>query len=279
VISGEQKMNKSRKSAAGAASAAVLIALLCLFASWNWRRSFEGPSNCQITSNYAGEKMDEANNPAVPSTAGVDTRKQCKSGKQNNVFAGKIGPAGAGGNFRSDVGGFGRQTLEELTEEFSSMNEDGRINIIINLGSFEPALLSAALSDESADVRVAAVKSLRWIDTNQKNLLPYVNVALNDVAVEVREEGYKVMDSLDEGRDRLSLVKTALESKYDDARQKAVSGFIGMEIPGEEFREQVIKALSDKNQGVRSQALSSALFLWNLEYNSEGEVVQFLSER
>ena len=170
------------------------------------------------------------------------------------------------------------KSVEELLKEFSSMDNDAKINLVINLEYFQPELLDLAFSDKSVDVRLAAVKSLAFLDTDQKNILPFITLAMNDGSGQIRDESYKIMDSLDDKSDVLSLIEPAMNSKFPDARLNAVSKFIDPDIPREDSRALVMKALSDKDKEVREQALLSASFLWDQDFGSEDEAIKFLSK-
>ncbi len=170
------------------------------------------------------------------------------------------------------------KSAEELSKEFASMDDDAKINMITNLEKFEPDLLALAFSDKSPDVRLAAAQSLSWFDTDQKNILPFIATAMKDGTSDVRDESYSLMDSLDDNYDVLSLLGPALSSQFSDVRLNAVSKFIDLEIPKEEFKELVVKALSDKDDEVREEALQSASFLWDQDFDSEDEAVRYITK-
>jgi hypothetical protein len=190
---------------------------------------------------------------------------------------------GGGSSYTSNTVSAGRRqhrtAAEEAVDEFPSLSEDAKINVITNIDAFDPALITAALSDTSADVRLAAIKSLGWFRTDERNLVPYLDMALKDRAAEVREEAYQAMDSIKDRRWLFALVKSALKSEYPDARQKAGSKFISLGLPRERIRPQVIEALSDRDGAIRSEAVLSASFLWNREFTSERDALRFLTRR
>ncbi len=170
------------------------------------------------------------------------------------------------------------KTTEELIKDFSSMENDGKINLIINLESLAPDLLTLAFSDKSADVRLAAAKCLYWLETDQKNILPFIMLAMNDGAIQIRDESFSLMDSLNYKGDILSLTESAMNSEFTDVRLKAVSKFIDTDIPREDVKPLLLKALSDKDGTIRAQALLSAAFLWNQEFISEDDAIKYLSK-
>jgi hypothetical protein len=169
------------------------------------------------------------------------------------------------------------KTTEKLLKDFPSITNDAKINLIINLESFEPDLLTLAFSDKSADVRLAAAKSLFWLETDQKNILPFIALAMNDKSSPSRDESYELMDSLHDKCDLLSLMELAMDSGFADARLKAVSKFIDTGFSREDVRILVIKALSDKEKEIRAQAILAAAFLWDQEFSSEEEAVKYIS--
>ncbi|MCX6984240.1 MAG: hypothetical protein NT118_05735 [Lentisphaerae bacterium] len=138
-----------------------------------------------------------------PSTISSNDEKNLKS-RGNTVTSiknskasvpGKTQDHGRGNTSESlrEVHGIGGgKTIEEHLKGFSSMDNDAKINLIINLESFEPDLLNLAF------------------DTD---------------------------------------------------------------IPKENVKALVMKALSDKDKKVRTQALLSASFLWDQEFSSEDEAI------
>jgi hypothetical protein len=169
------------------------------------------------------------------------------------------------------------KTTEKLLKDFPSMDNDAKISLIINLESFDPDLLTLAFSDKSADVRLAAAKSLFWLETDQKNILPFIALAMNDKSNAIRDESYKLMDSLHDKYDLLNLMEEALNSGFADARLKSVSKFIDTVFSREDVKILVIKALSDKEKEIRAQAILAAAFLWDQEFSSEEETVKYIS--
>lgn len=219
-----------------------------------------------------------------PSTISSNDEKNLKSGgntassikNSKSAVPGKTQARDRGNTSESlrEVHGIGDgKTIEEHLKGFSSMDNDAKINLIINLESLEPDLLNLAFSDKSADVRIAAAKSLFWIDTDQKNILPFITLAMNDESSLLRDESCKLMDSLNDKGDVLSLMEPAMNSAFSDVRLKAVSKFIDTDIPKENVKPLVMKALSDKDKKVRTQALLSASFLWDQEFGSEDEAI------
>ncbi|MFA6290910.1 MAG: hypothetical protein WC637_03965, partial [Victivallales bacterium] len=149
----------------------------------------------------------------------------------------------------------------------------------INLDSFEPDLLVLAFSDKSEDVRLAAAKCLYWLETDQKNILPFIALAMNDGSSQVRDESFSLMDSLNDKGDVLSLMEPAMNSEFTDVRLKTVSKFIDTDTPKEDVKALLVKALSDKDAKIRTQALLSASFLWNQEFTSGDDAAKYLSKR
>jgi hypothetical protein len=177
------------------------------------------------------------------------------------------------------IGGKSDKTVEELSKEFLAMDNDAKINYITNLESFDPDIIALVFSDKSEDVRLAAAKSLCWFETDQKNILPFIALAMNDVSRQLRDESYKLMDSLDDKNDVLILMESSMNSDFSDVRLTAVSKFIDLDISREDVKALVVKALSDDDKEVRRQSILSASFLWDQEFSSEDEAIKYLSKR
>ncbi len=235
-------------------------------------------------SSIINEKEASSQSPVFP-----DEVKSTKYGKTSFSMKDKktavlggakdINSKNTSGISKEGIGNTPDKTVEELLKEFASMDNDAKINFIINLESFDPDLLALVFSDKSEDVRLAAAKSLCWFETDQQNILPFIALAMNDGSRQLRDESYKLMDSLDDKNDVLSLMESAMNSDFSDVRLKAVSKFIDLDLSRDAVKTLVVKALSDKDNEVRRQSISSASFLWDQEFSSEDEAIKYLSKR
>lgn len=164
-----------------------------------------------------------------------------------------------------------------LLDQFSAMDEVGRIRFIATLYSFEPSLLSLALDDKSKDVRITAVRFMAFVPETQVDISPFLTKALDDESSEVREEARYVLDSINDEKTMLKIMGTSLNSKYSDTRLKCVSLFINLGIPKEDLKNLMLKALGDEDNNVREAATETATSLWSKSFTSGQEALEYIA--
>lgn len=166
-----------------------------------------------------------------------------------------------------------------LIDQFSAMDEVGRIRFIATLYSFEPSLLSLALDDKSKDVRITAVRFMAFVPETQVDISPFLTKALDDESSEVREEARDVMDSINDEKTMLKIMGTSLNSKYADTRLKCVSVFISLGVPKEDLKNLMLKALGDDDSKVRDAALEAASSLWCKSFVSIQDAIEYIGKK
>ena len=165
----------------------------------------------------------------------------------------------------------------ELLEEFSSLDEVGRIRFIAALFSYEPSLLKLALSDKSKDVRVTAVNFISRLPEKQVDISPFLTMALDDKSAEVREAARNVIDFISDDNTLLRIMEISMNSKYADTRLKCVSELINLGVPRVDLKKLMLRALEDNDKNVRDTALQTASSLWDKEFKSGKEAIEFIS--
>lgn len=190
-----------------------------------------------------------------------------RKSKPPNKFVRKIIP----GNTAS------ARSSTELLEKFSSMDEAERIRFIATLFSYEPSLLSLALSDKSKNVRINATRFISCIPENQIDISPFLTMALDDESSEVREAARNVIDSLNDDNTMLRIMGTSLNSKYADSRLKCASELINLGVPREDLKKHLLKALNDDDRKVIDTALQTASSLWDREFISRQDAIGYIS--
>ncbi len=168
------------------------------------------------------------------------------------------------------------KSSSEMLEEFSSMDEVGRIRFIAALYSYEPSLLKLALTDKSKDVRITAVRFVSIIPEDQVDISPFLTMALDDESAEVREEARNVMDSVNDDNTMLRIIGTSINSKYADTRLKSVTEFNNLGASKGDFKKLMLKSLDDEDINVRNSAIATASSLWGKEFESGQEAVEYI---
>jgi hypothetical protein len=165
----------------------------------------------------------------------------------------------------------------DLLEEFSAMDEVGRIRFIATLYSFEPALITLALNDKSKDVRITVVRFLSFIPETQVDISPFLASALNDESGEVRAEARNALDSISDENTMLKIMEKALKSKYADTRLKCVSELNKLSVPKEDFKRLLLKVLDDDDKDVRNTAIQTAASRWGKDFISGQDAIEYIS--
>ncbi len=169
------------------------------------------------------------------------------------------------------------QSSSELLDEFSSLDVDGRIKYIASLYTYEPSLLTLALSDKSKDVRIAAIRFISYIPEDQVDIAPFMSIGLDDELLEVREEARNTMDYIVDVNTMLKIMRGSIDSRYADTRLKCVSEAAKLGVSKEDLKELTLKALADEDRNVQDTALKTASFLWGKEFKSEQEAIEYIS--
>ncbi|HPN84965.1 MAG TPA: HEAT repeat domain-containing protein [Victivallales bacterium] len=166
--------------------------------------------------------------------------------------------------------------LPGIAEEFMALDESGKVNYLANMEFLEASVIDVALDDVSEDVRLVAVNSLSAFAEDGKDVSAHLAKAFKDESENVRDSAFVVMESIPDRRTVLSLMDSALDSPYPDARISTVKSFINTDSSRDEVRNMIIKALSDTDEDVRFWALACADFMWDKDFTSEKEALKFI---